>query len=120
MSKSRRLRIIVAFWTVVLVGSGALLALSHRQVSTRLDAIRARAATATVTDADVLAAMVSQSSADRDAVARHLGVDPVDLVISQTDGRWCLSINVRRLLANGQLAYRTDPEGHLHKVTSCG
>jgi hypothetical protein len=121
-SVSRRVGVLVGCWTLVLCSCVVLIVVSRRQLTGSLEGIRARAAVITVPGADLGRAAFPRNGDERDRIAGRLGVDASELEVSRAGDRgpWCLTIHVRRLLADARLYYRVEGGGgRLHESRSC-
>jgi hypothetical protein len=118
VSKRQRLVIVVtiglALFVVIPLAAAAV---GDRRVENKGIDIRRAAAEAHVTVDQIVA---FEFSAGDNPIATQLGVDPVDVSMSQPHPPdYCVAVEIHRLLSTGRLRFIITPDGRFHEAPLC-
>ncbi len=116
--RRRRLTIIVAFATVIIVAPTILFAIGSRAANKEISRVRGAASTAVVTAADFAASACGGTGDDPLAVALDVRDEQVS-GFSATGAEWCVTVDVDRFLVTRSIRFRLDASGRLSEVPSC-
>jgi len=118
VTKHRRLVIIVTVGLALFVVIPfAAAAVGNRRVNNAAGDVRQSATKARITPDQILA---FEYTAGANPIASQLGVDPVDVSMSQPHPPdYCVAVEIHRVLSTARLHFTIAPDGSFHETPSC-